>query len=173
MSTYSLNKKMLYKGRIITLWNEKVRLPNGNLTNLDIITHPGASAVVPITNDGRFVLVKQYRHAAGRYIYEIPAGTLNKHETPLACAKRELIEETGYKAKKIKKLITIRTTPGFTNESIHIYLAKGLSPAETSHEFDEVMSVKIFSKGELIKMIKTGKIVDAKTLVGFFFAISL
>lgn len=163
------NAKLKYSGRIITLYKQKVKLPNDAVANLDIIHHPGASAVVPITNDGKIVLVRQYRHAAGGYLYEIPAGTLNKNESPLTCAKRELIEEAGFRAKKFKKLITVRTTPGFTDESIHIYLATKLTPAQTNYDFDEVMSVCTFTKPQVKKMIKKRKITDAKTLVGLLF----
>ena len=163
-----LHNKLIYRGRIIRLEKNRVRLPNGRIVDLDIVRHPGASAIVPIMDDGSYILIKQYRHATGGYIYEIPAGTINKGESPLQCAKRELIEETGFSAKRFKRLISLRTTPGFTNELIHIYLATGLSRAEIRHDFDEVINVKIVSKRKLIKMINSNEIVDAKSLVGLY-----
>lgn len=158
----------IYQGRIIRLEKVRVRLPNKKWADLDIVSHPGASAIVPVMEDGSFILIRQYRYAAGGYIYEIPAGTLNKGESPLQCAKRELIEETGFAAKTFKKMMSLRTTPGFTNEVIHIYLATGLSKARIKHDFDEVMDVEIIPKVKLIKMINNNDIVDAKSLVGLY-----
>lgn len=162
-------KKAIYRGRIITLYKERVRLPNGRVAELDIIRHPGACAIIPVTDKGEIILVRQFRFAAGGYIYEIPAGTLKKNENPLSCARRELIEETGFAAKRWKKLISIKTTPGFTNEVIHIYLAKGLITKKMCHDFDEVMTVKKIPMAKIKKMILNGKIVDSKTLAGLFY----
>lgn len=160
-----------YKGRIISVALKKVKLPNGNTINLDCVHHPGATAIVPILNNGDIVLIRQYRYNAGGYIYEIPAGTLGTNELPLACAKRELIEETGYSAKTWKKLLSIRTTPGFSDELIHIYLATDLHLRQTAHEADEVIKVQIFSLEKVKKMLSTGKIVDAKTIAGLSLAL--
>ncbi|MEK7280047.1 MAG: NUDIX hydrolase, partial [Nitrospirota bacterium] len=108
-----LSKKNIYKGRIVDLNIEQVKLPNGKHIELEVIHHPGASAIVPLRDNGQVVLIKQFRYAAGGFIYEIPAGRLNKGEDPAACAARELEEEIGYKAGRLEKLITILTTPGF------------------------------------------------------------
>ncbi len=164
--------KLMYKGVVIDVYRDTVELPNGNTAVLDLAKHPGASAIVPVTDDGKFVLIKQLRHAVGGYLYEIPAGKLDKPgEDPLTCAKRELAEETGYSAGAWKKLISINTTPGFSNEVIHLYLATGLVAGKTAHEEDEIIELQIFSRKEVEKMIDDGKITDAKTLVGLFFAL--
>lgn len=166
----TIRKQRIYNGRVIDLDRFLVRLPGGKMTTLEIIDHPGAAAVVPIANDGRIILIRQYRHAAGGYLYEIPAGTLNEGEKPLNCAKRELVEETGYRAGRWKKLRTIFTTPGFTNEKIHIYLASNLAPAKTKHDFDEVIEVCMFKKEAVMEMIKGRRIVDSKTIIGLYSA---
>ena len=127
---------------------------------------------MPITDDGRFVMMKQYRHAAGGYLFEIPAGKLDvEGEDPLACAKRELEEETGYKADEWKHLVSIKTTPGFTDEVIHIYLARGLTEGESNLEESEIIELHHFSREEVEKMLDAGEIVDAKTLVGLYAAL--
>ena len=133
--------------------------------------HPGASAIVPMLDDGRIVLIKQYRHAVGGYIYEVPAGKLDNNEAPEDCAKRELIEEIGYRAGQLEKLISIHTTPGFCNEMIHIYLATELQKDQVNHEPNEVIEIEYFTKIEIKEMINSGKITDAKTLVGLLYAL--
>lgn len=165
-------RKHIYIGKVIEVFKDTVTLPNGNIAELDYIAHPGASAIVPITNDGKIILLKQYRHAASGYLYEIPAGKLDiQGENPLECAKRELQEETGYQAKEWKKLVTIQTTPGFCNEIIHIYLAKNLIEGKTAHEANEVIDIHYFTKEEIFKMMQEEKITDAKTLSGLFYAL--
>lgn len=160
-------KKITYKGRIITVYCERATLPNGEAVDLDIVRHPGAAAAVPVLDDGRFVLLRQYRYAAGGYLYEIPAGKLDhKEENPLACAQRELAEETGYRAERWEKLVSIRTTPGFSDEIIHLYLAEGLSDGPTAHEHDEVIELCLLTRQEIERAIDAGEITDAKTLVG-------
>ncbi|TAJ25726.1 MAG: NUDIX hydrolase, partial [Nitrospirae bacterium] len=117
--------KNIYTGKVVTLNLETVTLPNGQSVELEIIRHPGAAAMVPMKNDGTVVLIKQYRHAAGGFIYEIPAGKLHPGEDPRDCAARELEEEIGYRAAKLELLFSIFTAPGFADEVIHIYLATG------------------------------------------------
>lgn len=164
--------KLVYEGRVIKVFKDTVTLPNGNTAHLDVARHPGASAVVPITAEGEFVLIHQYRYAANGYLYEIPAGKLDKKgEDPLECAKRELAEETGYSAVEWEKLVSINTTPGFSDEIIHIYLARGLTKGATNHEEDEVIELSIFTRKEIEEMLASGKITDAKTLVGIYAAL--
>lgn len=164
--------KFIFKGKTIEVYQEHVKLPNGNTALLDIVKHPGASAIVPIHDDGRFVLIRQYRHAVGGYLYEIPAGKLDiKGEVPLDCAKRELLEETGFTARKWSPLVSINTTPGFSNEIIHIFLAQGLELLKTSHEADEVIEVYEFSREEIEQMLFKGDIQDAKSLAGIYTAL--
>ena len=122
----SANTRNIYSGKIITLNIDTVTLPNGVTIDLEMVRHPGAAAVVPLKEDGTVVLIKQFRHAAGGFIYEIPAGKLHPGEDPKDCAARELEEEIGYQAGKLELLSSIFTAPGFTDEVIHVYLAEDL-----------------------------------------------
>jgi ADP-ribose pyrophosphatase len=141
-------------------------LPNGLTVDLEVVRHPGAAAVVPLKDDGTVVLIRQFRHAAGGFIYEIPAGKLHPGEDPTVCAKRELEEEIGYRAGKLELLSSIFTAPGFTDEVIHIYKATGLSVGRQQLDRDEVLEVVEMSLSEAIRMIKNGEIRDAKSIVG-------
>ena len=166
MSLKVHNITNLYNGKIFSVALEKVTLPNGVTKDREVVRHPGAAAMVPLLDDGNVVLVKQYRHAVNNYLWEIPAGTLEPHEEPVACAERELIEETGYEAKDFDKLTEILPAPGYTDEHIHIFLATGLTLAEQRLEDDEVLTVQPTPFDKAIEMIKTGEIQDAKTIVG-------
>ncbi len=156
----------LYNGKIFNVALEKVTLPNGVTKDREVVRHPGAAAMVPLLDDGNVVLVKQYRHAVNNYLWEIPAGTLEPDEEPMACAERELVEETGYEATNFDKLTEILPAPGYTDEHIHIFLATGLTLAEQRLEDDEVLTVRPTPFDKAIEMIKTGEIQDAKTIVG-------
>src|SRR5215475_5341209 len=136
-----------YTGRIIAVDTDTVRFPDGSTGELDMIRHPGASAVVPFLsapdgNDPQLLLIKQYRYAAEQYLYEVPAGRLEPGEDPRDCAIRELREETGCRAEALDFLTTIYTTPGFTDERIHLYMATGLERGDTAHEADEFMTLE-------------------------------
>ncbi len=155
-----------HTGRVFTLETENVTLDNGVTIDIDVVRHPGASAIVPLTADGRVLMVRQYRHAVGGYIWEIPAGTLDPGETPLTCAKRELTEEAGVSADEWRKLAEIVPVPGYADERIHIFLAAGLSPAEGELDADEVLQVHEIDVAEALAMIDRGEIQDAKTLCG-------
>lgn len=161
-----LNKKNIYKGRIVDLNIEQVRLPNGKNIELEVIHHSGASAIVPLKDNGQVVLIKQFRHAAGGFIYEIPAGRLDKGEDPAACAARELEEEVGYKTRRLEKLITILTTPGFCDERVHIFMARNLIQTKQRLDPDEVLEIVEMSLDEAIRGIRDGIINDAKTIAG-------
>jgi ADP-ribose pyrophosphatase len=154
----------IYKGRVVDFNLEEAHLPNGKTVNLEMVRHPGASAVVPVQDDGRMVLIRQYRHAAGGMIYEIPAGRLDHGEDPLDCAKRELAEEAGLQATRWEKLGMIFTTPGFTDEKIHLFLARGFSSIPQALEHDEVIEVAVRPMDEVIAMIRRGEINDGKTI---------
>ncbi|HMU55819.1 MAG TPA: NUDIX hydrolase [Nitrospira sp.] len=158
--------KSIYKGRVITLNIDTVRLPNDTTVDLEIVRHPGASAMVPIKEDGTVVLVRQFRHAAGGFIYEIPAGKLYQGEDPKLCAARELEEEIGYRAGQFTLLSSILTAPGFTDEVIHIYKATGLIKTQQRLDQDEVLEVVELPLSEVMTMIQDGRIRDAKTMVG-------
>jgi ADP-ribose pyrophosphatase len=158
--------KNIYKGRIVNLNLETVTLPNGTTVELEVIHHPGAAAVVPMKDERTVILIRQYRHAAGGYIYEIPAGKLHPGEDPRECAQRELEEEIGYKAGVLDPVISAFTTPGFTDEVIHIYKATQLQPGKQNLGHDEVLAVAEFPLEKTIAMIREGVIQDAKTIVG-------
>ncbi len=156
----------IYKGTVVTLNVDTVRLPNGHTIDLEVIRHPGASAVVPLKQDGTVVLIRQFRHAADGFIYEIPAGKLHPKEDPLACAARELEEEIGYRAGHFQLLSSIFTAPGFADEVIHVYLATELTPGTQNLDQDEVLEVVEMPLREAIAKIEDGTIRDAKTIVG-------
>jgi len=158
--------KHVFTGKVLTLNIDTVTLPNGFTVDLEIVRHPGAAAVVPLKDNGTVVLIKQFRHAAGGFIYEIPAGKLHPGEDSMHCAARELEEEIGYVAGRLELLTSILTAPGFTDEVIHIYKATGLTAGRQQLDRDEVLEVLEISFEEAIKMIKAGTIRDAKTIVG-------
>ncbi len=158
--------KPIYQGSVITLNIDTVQLPNGHTIDLEIIRHPGASAVVPLKEDGTVVLIRQFRHAANGFIYEIPAGKLHPQEDPLDCAARELEEEIGYKAGHFRLLSSIFTAPGFADEVIHIYVATGLVSGTQNLDQDEVLDVVEMPLEQAISKIRDGTIRDGKTIVG-------
>ena len=161
-----MKSKNIYKGRVVTLNVDTVDLPNGATVNLEIIRHPGAAAVVPIKDGGTVVLIRQFRYAAGGFIYEIPAGTLHDGEDPLACAARELEEEIGYRATSFEHLTSILPAPGYTDEVIHIYKATGLTKGEQNLDHDEVLEIEEMPMEKAIAQIRQGAIRDSKTFVG-------
>ncbi len=164
----------LYSGRIVNLDLDSVGFPDGSVGQLEILRHPGASAVVPFLDsprdgDPRILLIRQFRHAADGFIWEVPAGRLDAGETPEACAGRELEEETGMRAQRLERLTTIYTTPGFTDERIHLFLAEGLEPGAQRREADEFMELHTLRWSEVLRMMQGGEIVDGKTLVSLLF----
>jgi len=162
MSSKVNNRTIVYYGKVFELIRENVTLENGTTTDVEYIEHPGAAAVVPFLDDNRIVLLKQYRHALKKHIREIPAGTLDPREEILDCAKRELIEETGYSAGQWHKLGEITPVPGYSNERIHIYLARELQPAAQDLDADEVIQVENIDFRKALEMVGSGKIQDAK-----------
>jgi ADP-ribose pyrophosphatase len=150
-----------------------VRFPDGSIGKLEMVRHSGASAVVPLLDeneDPTVLLIRQYRYAADGYVYEIPAGRLDANESPERCARRELEEETGYVAGKLRRLTTIYTTPGFTDERIHLFVAEALTRGQQKREQDEFMDLCQFPLSKTIDMIQTGEIVDSKTSIALFLA---
>ena len=163
-----VSSRCVYSGKVISVDLDEVRFPDGTTGELEMVRHSGASAVVPLLDGAKgpqVVLVRQYRYAASGYIYEIPAGRLAPDETPESCASRELKEETGYSAAVFKRLTTIYTTPGFTDERIHLFAAERLAPGKSAHEPDEFLELCPVSLSEAVEMVKAGKIVDAKTCI--------
>ncbi|MBW2108450.1 MAG: NUDIX hydrolase [Deltaproteobacteria bacterium] len=169
--TFNIQKKTeIYRGRIFTVLVEEVLLPNGVVKNREVIRHPGAAAMVPVLDDGRIALIRQFRHAVGNFVWEIPAGTLEKGESPDQCAHRELVEEIGYRADRLEKLAEILPAPGYTDEHIHIFLATGLTPTGQALDEDEVLEVRPTTFDAAIDMIMRGEIQDAKTIAGLMLA---
>ena len=171
----TIKSERAYTGKIIAVDRDTVRFPDGSVGELDIIRHPGASAIVPFLSDPRaddpqLLLLKQYRYAAEEYLYEIPAGRLDQNEDPRDCAIRELREETGCSARNIEFLFTMFTTPGFTDERIHVFMAAGLEHGKTQHEADEFMTSETVTLSRALQLIQEGQIKDAKTALGILFA---
>ncbi len=160
----------LHKGRVFELLRENITLDNGVTIDLDLIRHPGASAIVPLSGKNSLIMIKQYRHAVGGYIWEIPAGTFDGDETPIDCAKRELTEETGFSANDWHKLGEITPLPGYSNERIHIFLAADLIPARQNLDKDEMLDVHEITMENALEMIRKGMIQDSKTICGLFIA---
>lgn len=160
----------VFRGRIVHLTVDTVTLPNGATVDLEVIRHPGASAIVPLDWNGEVILVRQFRHAGGGYIYEVPAGKLDAGEAPETCAARELIEEAGVDAGVIDRLGSILTTPGFTDEVIHLFLARDLARAPQKLESDEVLTVERVPFARALAMCASGEIRDAKSLCALFLA---
>jgi ADP-ribose pyrophosphatase len=164
-----------YQGRVISLDIDTVRFPDGSQGELEMVRHPGASAIVPFLSDPagpdpQLLLIKQYRYAALQFMYEIPAGRLEPGEAPVTCAERELREETGCTAATLEHLHTMYTTPGFTDEKIHLFIASGLTRGEAAREADEFITVETVALSRALEMIRDGQIVDAKTALGILFA---
>jgi ADP-ribose pyrophosphatase len=169
-----LASRELYTGKIFRLDRDSVRFPDGSDAEMDIVRHPGASAIVPFMNDPegedpQILLLRQYRYAAGGYIYEVPAGRLDGDESPASCAVRELREETGCTAERMEPLFTMFTTPGFTDEKIHVFMASGLSHGESAREADEFADVVIMQLAEALELIRVGEIMDAKTALSILY----
>jgi ADP-ribose pyrophosphatase len=169
-----VSSSRLYSGRIVNLDLDTVRFPDDSVGQLEMLRHPGAAAVVPFLDppggaDPRVVLIRQFRHAADGYIWEVPAGRLDGGELPESCAARELEEETGMRARRLERLTTIYTTPGFTDERIHLFLADGLDPGAEHREADEFMELHTLRWSQVVGMIERGEIVDGKTLAGLLF----
>ena len=161
-----LTEDVAWTGRIFNVDRLRVELPDGRVAIRDVVRHPGAVAVVALTEDGRICLVRQYRTALGRVTVEIPAGKLSPGEDPLECASRELLEETGMSAEKIAFLTTIATSDGFCDELIHIYMATGLEFSRSDPDADEFINVDLVPLEELVDAVLDGRIEDAKTVVG-------
>jgi ADP-ribose pyrophosphatase len=163
-----------YSGKVVNLDLDTVRFPDDSIGRLEMLRHPGAAAVVPFLDppggaDPRIVLIRQFRHAADGYIWEVPAGRLDSGEQPETCAARELEEETGMRARRLERLTTIYTTPGFTDERIHLFLADGLEPGAEHREADEFMELHTLRWSQVLAMIERGEVADGKTLVSLLF----
>lgn len=160
----TMKSEKIYEGKILTLRIDTVELPNKKYSKREIIEHPGAVAIIPLTDDGDIILVNQFRKAIESDLLEIPAGKLEPEENPLSCAIRELKEETGYYTDQMESLGYIYTAPGFCDEKIHLYVAKNLTEGEPEPDADEYIEVQKISINRALDMIGNGQIVDAKTI---------
>jgi ADP-ribose pyrophosphatase len=171
----TISSHRLYSGRVLNLDVDRVRFPDGSEGQLELIRHSGAAAVIPFLDapddpDARILLIRQYRYAADRYLYEIPAGRLEGGEEPIACARRELREEAGCEAESFISLGGFFTTPGFIDEFIHVFMATGLSCGDAMPESDEFIHSESHTLLEGLRMIDRGEIVDGKTIIALFMA---
>ena len=159
-------RPVLFQGKRFRVVRAEQTMPDGTLHFREIVEHPGAVAILPVVDDGRICLIENYRVAAGRGLYELPAGTLEPGEDPLAAAGRELAEETGYRAGRIELMARFFTSPGVLSEQMYLYLATGLKPGEPSREAGEDIRNHLVPWEEAVEMARDGRIEDAKTLVG-------
>jgi ADP-ribose pyrophosphatase len=165
-----LATRRVHTGRVLNLDVDTVRYPDGSSGELEIIRHPGAAAVLPVLSAGdsadpHVLMIRQYRYAASGIVWEIPAGRLDPGETPEACARRELLEEAGCSAGRLEHLTTIYTTPGFTDERIHLYAAHEITAGDHAREVDEFLELSPQPLSTVLRMVKDGEIVDAKSIV--------
>jgi ADP-ribose pyrophosphatase len=175
MSDAKMGSRRVYTGRVLNLDIDTVRFPDDSTGELEIIRHPGASAILPFLSDPagedpQILLIKQYRYAAEDFLYEVPAGRLDPNEAPADCARRELLEETGCTAAHIDPLYTFYTTPGFIDERIHGFMATGLTRGQSSREADEFMTLETMTLSHALELVKRGEIRDGKTAVLILYA---
>jgi len=164
-----LKSEVIFAGKSFGVRRDELIEPSGVRTMREVVTHPGSVVVLPVLPDGKIVLVRQYRHATGQYLWELVAGRMEKGESPKRGAARELIEETGFRAKKLTVFLDFFPTPGFLQERMFLLLAEGLTAGAARPEEDEKLSVGTYSKKQLEEMIRTGKMKDAKSIAGLLF----
>jgi len=163
------SRRQVFKGYCFDVVLDNVQWPNGKRLKRDLVLHGGISVIVPLLDRDHVILIRQYRYGADRMLWEIPAGTMRKGESPIACAKREIEEEIGFTASRWKKFGACYASPGYNTEVINCFLASGLKKTKKNLEADEVLEEKIFSVEKVEKMIDAGKIIDAKSLVALFY----
>jgi len=165
-----ITSETVFQGRLLTVRVDTIRLPSGRTATREVVAHPGAVAMVPLLDDNRVLMVRQWRHAAGQALLEIPAGALAPGEDPAECAARELMEEIGYRPGSLTPLCSMFVAPGYTTEKITVYLAKELTPERLAHDVDENIEVVTLSWDEVDDLLLRGELADAKTLVGLLLA---
>ncbi len=164
-----LSSTTIYEGRVFGIRRDEVIEPSGVRTIREVISHPGSVVVLPVLPDGRILLIQQYRHAARQYLWELVAGRIDPGETPKVAAARELIEETGYRAKRFRVFLDIFPTPGFLEERMFILLAERLTAGEAEPEEDEKIISRAYNRKQLEEMIRSGKLRDAKSIAGILY----
>ncbi|HKW88416.1 MAG TPA: NUDIX hydrolase [Candidatus Acidoferrales bacterium] len=164
-----LSSKILLHSRVFDIRRDQIIEPDGLRSTRDVVVHSGSVVVLPVFDDGRILLIRQYRHAVGGYLWELVAGGIEPDEAPLAGAKRELAEETGYSARQWRKLLDVFPTPGFVSERMVVYLAQDLREGAARPEADERISARSFSDREIDRWIRTGKLRDAKSIASILF----
>ena len=164
-----LSSTTIYEGLVFGIRRDEVIEPSGVRTTREVITHPGSVVVLPVLPDGRILLIQQYRHAARQYLWELVAGRIDPGETPKVAAARELIEETGYRAKRFRVFLDIFPTPGFLEERMFILLAEGLTAGEAEPEEDEKIISRAYNRKQLEEMIRSEKLRDAKSIAGILY----
>ena len=169
--TVKINSKhLVYQVDAFKLVEENITLDNGITTDVHILRHPGSAAIIPITEDDTIIMIRQYRHSIGGMIWEIPAGTRHSDEKPIDCAKRELREETGYTGQVWHNIGEVALAPGYSDESLHLFIAEHLEPSVQNLDKDEVLEVREIKFHEAVKMVYSGKIKDVKTICGLVMA---
>lgn len=164
-----LSTELIFKGRVFSVRRDRVIEPSGLEVTKDVVVHPGSVVVLPVFPNGDMLLVRQYRHAAGCYLWELVAGTMEPGETALTGAKRELEEETGYTARRFRKLMDVFPTPGFLNEHMVVFACEGLKPGPARPEADERIDMRRFKPKQLERMIRTGRLRDTKSIAAILF----
>jgi ADP-ribose pyrophosphatase len=164
-----VSSKVLFRGRVFTLKRDRVAEPSGIVATRDMIAHPGSVVVLPLLGDGRIVLIRQYRHAVGQFLWELVAGHKEPNESAVTGAHRELLEETGYTARRVRKLLEYYPSPGLLGERMDIFLAEGLTKGKAQPEEDEKISQKIVTLREAEKWVRSGKIRDGKSIAGLLY----
>ena len=164
-----LSSETVYKGKVFDLRRDVVIEPGGVQVERDVVVHPGSVVVLPVFPDGRMLLIRQYRHSVGEFLWELVAGRKEPGETPVAAARRELMEETGYTAKRFRKLMRVVPAPGFVTEWMWIFAAEGLTQGAAHTEEDEKITPRIFTVKQAEKMIQRGTLRDAKSICGILY----
>jgi ADP-ribose pyrophosphatase len=164
-----LSSEMIYQGPVFGLRRDEVIEPSGLRTKREVITHPGSVVVLPVLPDGRIVMIQQYRHATRQYLWELVAGRMEPGEDPKEAAARELAEETGYRAKRLRVFLEVFPTPGFLEEKMFLLLAEDVKPGPASPEDDEKIVSAVYSPKKLEQMIHSGKLHDAKSIAGLLY----
>jgi ADP-ribose pyrophosphatase len=161
--------RMLYAGRVFSVRRDKLIEPGGVRVTRDVVVHPGSVVVLPVFPDGRILMIRQYRHSVGRYLWELVAGRIEPGESPASAARRELVEETGYTARRMHKLLDLFPTPGFVSERMVLFVAEGLQEGPSRPEDDERITARALRPAELERWMKSGRLRDAKSIAGILY----